>query len=132
MGLKSTHPPDSQEPPMLMVGQFLNILLKEHSIFSPDLMSMPRHHVSSTICNQPLYFCSSYSNANCLRFILEIFSKIPEAYQVLRCQTTTSEEELELFLKRALTQPNYYLLLDINKLPFKLQEVRGLSSPCMQ
>ena len=114
---------------MLMVGQFLDSLLKDHSlpqyspIFSPDLMSIPRHHFSSKISKQPLYFCSSYSNANCLCFILEIFSKIPEAYQVLRCQTTTTEEELELFLKRAQTQPNHYLVLGINKLSFKLQEV---------
>ena len=42
---------------------------------------------------------------------------------MLHCKVTTTEEELGLFLKRASTQPSRYLILGVNKLPFKLQEV---------
>lgn len=55
--------------------------------------------------------------------ILKVFSGIPGAYQVLRCQATTTEEELSLFLERVKQHHTHYLMLDVNKLPFKLQEV---------
>ena len=42
---------------------------------------------------------------------------------MLRCQATTTEYELSLLLKRARTQPNLYLMLGVNKLSMKLQEV---------
>ena len=116
---------------MLVVGQFLDDLLLNHALSQHPPMSVretisfPRHCAATKISNQPLFFCPSYSHASRLCFILEVFACIPEAYQVLRCQATTSEEELELFLKRAQTQMNHYLVLDVNKLPFKLQEVRN-------
>ncbi len=131
IALDETEPAVSLDSPMLVVGQFLNVLLQDHTLpkqlllSSRETISFPRHRAATKISNQPLYFCPTYSHASRLCFILEVFSRIPEPYQVLRCQATTSEEELELFLKRAQTQTNHYLVLNVNKLPFKLQEVSG-------
>lgn len=114
---------------MLVVGNFLDSLLKDYSLplhsptISPLVMSIPKHHLGETTSKQSLFFCSSSCDVKYLLYILEIFGYIPETYQILRCQMTTSEEELDLFLKRAQIHPNHYLILDINKLSFKLQEV---------
>ena len=121
---------DVETSPMLVVGKFLNVLLRDHalprrcSVSKEQVQSLPRH-MRSISCSfaQPLYFCPTYSQTDFLCLILNLFSGIPESYQVLRCQATTTEEELGLFLKRVEKHRAHYLMLDVNKLPFKLQEV---------
>ena len=121
---------DVELSPMLVVGQFLSVLLRDHtlprrcSVSKEQLLSIPRHIRSvSTYFAQPLYFCPTYSQTDFLCLILNLFSGIPESYQVLRCQATTTEEELSLFLKRVEKHHAHYLMLDVNKLSFKQQEV---------
>lgn len=107
---------------MLVVGQFLNDLLLNHTL--PQSVYPPgRNSSSSDDFSQPLYSCPHYSQKDFLCLILSIFSGVPESYQVLRCQASTTEEELSIFLKRAENCHAQYLMLNINTLPFKLQEV---------
>jgi len=117
---------------MLIVGQFLHHLFQNHTLpcLSPRSVretisiARPRSATKTKMTShQPLFFCPAYSHATHLCLMLEVFSGIPEPYQLLRCQASTSEEELELFVKRAQNEINHYLVLDVNKLPFKLQEV---------
>lgn len=132
-------PPEPSSPrqalksPMQVVGHFLNLLLQDHALprrcSTKDLHSLPRHQRGATPYQfqaQPLYYCPSpsYSQLDFLCLILGVFSGLPEAYQVLRCHSNTTEEELSLFLKRVEQRHTHYLMLDVNKLPFKLQEVR--------
>ena len=123
----SKHGVDSS--PMQQVGQFLTILLQDNTLCTRqfpkgDMLSLPQHHHSvTTFFTQPLYLCPNYSQTDLQYLILSIFSGTPEAWQMLRCHSTTTEEELILFLKRAEKHHTHYLLLDVNKLPFKLQEV---------
>ena len=121
--------------PMELVGKFLHTLLHDHTLPSMSFarrnsFSLPHHqqHSITTYHAQPLYSCPTYSQRNFQYLILSIFTDIPEAYQVLRCQATTTEEELNLFLKRTEKCYTHYLLLDVNKLPSKLQEVLFLKS----
>ena len=120
---------DCTDSPMVVVGKFLDMLLQDHTFpqcsasFTHDTLTFSRHRSIRNLYAQPLYSCPTYSHANLLCLILEVFSCIPESYQLLRCHGSTTEEELGLFLKRASTQPSHYLMLDVNKLPFKLQEV---------
>lgn len=108
--------------PMLVVGQFLNDLLLNHTL--PQSVYPPgRNSSSSDDFSQPLYSCPHYTQKDFLCLILRIFSGVPESYQVLRCQASTTEEELSIFLKRAENCHGQYLMLNINTLPFKLQEV---------
>ena len=116
---------------MLVVGQFLDVLFTNHTLpcrsssLQQRSLSLPRHHRSASghaPFSQPLYSCPTYSQLDFLRLILNIFSGVPEAYQVLRCHTNTTEEELSLFLKRAEQHHAHYLMLGVNRLPFKLQE----------
>ncbi len=108
--------------PMLVVGQFLDALLHDYVLAESPFFTSPTLH---DVIAQPLYFCPEYSQVDFLCFTLTIFSGVlPEAYQVLRCKATTTEEELGLFLKRADHSLTHYLMLNVNMLPFKLQEVR--------
>ena len=113
---------------MQVVGHFLAVLFQDHTLprrcSTKDSMSLPRHLRSlSRHSAQPLYACPTYSQLDFIRLILSVFSGIPEAYQVLHCQATTTEEQLNLFLKRVERHQSQYLMLAVNKLPFKLQEV---------
>ena len=109
---------------MLVVGEFLDALLHDHVLVERPFITSPTLH---DVIAQPLYFCPEYSQVDFLCFILTIFSGVlPEAYQVLRCKATTTEEELGLFLKRADHNLTHYLMLNVNMLPFKLQEVRTI------
>ncbi len=107
---------------MQVVGQFLDALLCDHVLAERPFITSPTLH---DVIAQPLYFCPEYSQVDFLCFILTIFSGVlPEAYQVLRCKANTTEEELGLFLKRADHNLTHYLMLNVNMLPFRLQEVR--------
>ena len=123
---------DMDKSPMLIVGMFLSVLLLSHtlprrcSVNKDKALSLPGHgHIRnfSSYLAQPLYFCPTYSQTDFLCLILNLFNGIPESYQVLRCQATTTEEELGLFLKRVERHKDHYLMLDVNRLPFNLQEV---------
>ena len=102
--------------PMLVAGKFLDLFFKDYTITQRDALNITNYLA------QPLYSCSN-SRLDFLTLILNIFSGIPEAYQVLHCKANTTEEELTRFLKRVEKHSGHYLMLDINMLPFKLQEV---------
>jgi len=55
--------------------------------------------------------------------IITIYNGILQPFEFFHCFPDTSEEELHLFMKRAARHPHQYLLLEVNNLPFKLQEV---------
>ena len=62
-----------------------------------------------------------------MRLIISIYGGVPEAFEVFHCRPTTTEEELRLFLnpRRATKKPFQYMILEVNRLPYPLQEVGG-------
>ncbi len=106
---------------MLVVGEFLDNLSQKS--LTKEIPGQPQPQLNFA---QPLYSFPSYSQLDLLCLVLRIFSGIPEAYQVLHCRTTTTEEELSLFLKRVEKHHAVYLVLAVNVLQYKLQEVRML------
>ena len=58
-----------------------------------------------------------------MRMIVEIYNGVPEGFAVFHCRPTTSAEELNLFIERMMHHSLPYLVLQVNRLPFKLQEV---------
>jgi hypothetical protein len=70
-----------------------------------------------------LHFCPGYTQDGLIRVIIGLYSGVPESFEVFRCRCNTTEGELNLFLKRAAKFPTQYLILEVNKLPYKLQEV---------
>ena len=120
------------ETPMHVVGKFLAVLFANHSLPTrrglgkrpPSVTSRSRsyrHEYTHT-----LHYCPGYSQKELVQLIVSICNGVPESYEVFHCHKSSSREELELFLKRALHHPLHYLMLEVNKLPFKLQEVSGV------
>jgi hypothetical protein len=119
--------------PVKIVGAFLNSLFKDHSlphrchpIASSPLLS-PRSVTGSLSLVQEfvqlLHFCPGYTQDRLICMIIGLYSGVPESFEVFHCRSNTTEGELNLFLKRAAKFPLQYLILEVNKLPYKLQEV---------
>ena len=72
-----------------------------------------------------LHSCLGYSHSQIIRLIIHIYGGVPEPFEVLRCQRNTTKEEIQLFLNpmRAVRRPFQFLILDVNKLAYQLQEV---------
>ena len=123
---------DAEQAPMHVVGRFLAVLFSNHSLPQrrgtgfglPRPCSVSRVSLSSESV-QMLHYCPNYSQAALIQIIVSIYDGVPESFEVFRCRPSSTEEELSLFLKRAAKHPLQFLLLHVNLLPFKLQEVRG-------
>ena len=77
-----------------------------------------------------LYTHTGFSQSQLLRLVISIYGGVPEAFEVYHCRATSTEEEIRLFMnpKRATKRPFQYLILEVNKLPYRLQEVRTVYS----
>ncbi len=114
---------------MHTVGQLLDVLFSDHllprrSDSTPLLRTRSLTSLSlSHDFIQLLHYCPHYSQSQLIQVLVGICSGVPESFEVLRCRPSTTEGELSLFLKRAARHSLRAIVLEINKLPFKLQEV---------
>ena len=120
-----------EDTPMHVVGAFLSALydnfeLSTHSLTlkrcrTPSMASKALSNQSTHI----LHSCQGFSQSQLIRLIISVYGGVPEPFEVLHCQPSTTEEELRLFLspKRATKRPFQYLILEVNNLPYQLQEV---------
>ena len=115
------------DPPVRTVGLFLNFLFKDHVLPQRCLPSSP-HSIRPMFSSaqnfvQMLHFCPEYSQSCLIKLIVNLYSGVPEPFEVFRCHSSTTEEELNIFLKRASNYGRHYLVLEVNKLPYMLLEV---------
>ena len=121
-----------EDTPMHVVGAFLSALYGNFEL-STHSLTLKRCRTSSSMASKALsnqsthvlHSCKGFSQSQLIRLIISVYGGVPEPFEVLHCQPTTTEEELRLFLspKRATKRPFQYLLLEVNKLPYQLQEV---------
>ena len=111
---------------MEIVGGFLGDLL-HHSALPQRSIKVFRPVKGSTHFtdgSQFLHCAPNYKQSQLVRLIISICDGVPESFEVFRCQTSTSQEQLGLFLERVEKQPLRYLIMEVNELPFTLQEVK--------
>ena len=120
---------DSNLTPMHLVGAFLSALFENSDL---STSSLKRRRVSSVLYRSMsqesthiLHSCKNFTASQLVRTIIGIFGGVPEPFEVFHCRPTATEEELRLFLNpaRATKQPFQFLILEVNKLPYHLQEV---------
>ena len=115
-------------PPMHVVGQFLGDLFDDHQFDLPRRSSLShaiRTHSLTSYSHdftQFLHYCPCYTQSQLIQTVIGICSGVPEAFEVFRCRSSTTEGELSLFLKRA-ARHSLSIVLEVNRLPFNLQEV---------
>ena len=119
--------------PMHVLGQLLNTICS-HCLLTPHLLKQRSNQQGSP--SKPmlgpqlsqrnryqLHYGPSYDSSQIIRMIIEIYHGVPEGFTVFHCRSTTSAEELTLFIERMRHYHLPYLVLLVNQLPFKLQEV---------
>ena len=117
---------------MHTIGEFLSIIFQEHSLPRRSDSAPLLRTRSLTVFSlshdftQLLHYCPRYSQSQLIQMLIGICSGVPEAFEVFRCRASTTEDELTLFLKRAARHSLRSIVLEVNKLPFKLQEVGTL------
>ena len=122
---------EGTDTPIRTVGVFLCYVFRDHSLPCRSSVTSPGLRIVSatlpTSCainfTQNLYFCPSYTQRRLIQVIISLYSGVPESFEVFRCHPTTSEEELNLFFLRASKYFRHYVILEVNRLPYKLQEV---------
>ena len=113
--------------PIHIVGTFLAQLFR-NSKLSCHFLNKRRLANTRSISTQPtqiLHSCPGYSQSQIIQLIIHIYGGVPEPFEVLRCRSNATMEEIQLFLnpRRAMKRPFQFLILEVNKLPYQLQEV---------
>lgn len=113
---------------MEIVGGFLGDLLQNHTL--PKRSTKVIRRLSSVTqfpgmsdANQFLHHAPKYRQSQLVRLIVNIYGGVPESFEVFHCRSSSTQEELSLFLERVEKRPLRYLILEVNRLPFGLQEV---------
>ena len=113
---------------MEVVGRFLDDLMENHALPRRSI-KVAQHLRSATqfpgACdtNQFLHHAPKYTQSQLVRLIVSIYSGVPESFEVFHCQSSSTKEEISLFLKRVERKLLRSLILEVNKLSFGLQEV---------
>ena len=108
------------------IGLFLQHLFSDRGYSSklPCLQSDKYINVPvSTVSGQDVLYSASKLNQNqIIRLILSIYGGVPQPFEHLRCSPRTTEQDLHVFMKRAIQHPRKYIIVLVNSLPFYLQE----------
>ena len=109
------------------MGEFLEVVFNNHTLPKRCGKGLSKpHSVSQYSFSEPaqlLHCFPGYSQAQLIRLIVSIYDGVPETFEVFRCHPSSTKEELSLFLKQVSKHPLQYLILEVNRLSFKLQEV---------
>ena len=111
---------------MDVVGKFLGMVLSSHSLPKRCGKGLSQPCLVSQLSSEPtqlLHYCPGYSQAQLICLIVSIYNRVPEAFEVFRCRPSSTKEELSLFLERVAKHPLQYLVLEVNQLCPKVQEV---------
>ena len=122
--------------PLRVCGIFLDALFKHSEIleYSPQRYKDEIYLSSSAqICQPTLYFTHSmeflhsalnFSQEKLICVIVNIYKgRLPQPYEFFRCHANTTTHQLKLFLTRAANHSLTFVILGVNLLRIKLQEV---------
>ena len=133
---KCQHELKKCQTPMLTISMFLSELFLNHSLptgtktVQRSTMRVAGQMSNFLDCSQVLHSCPGFTQNELIPLILSIFDGIPKPFQIFRCQSSSLQEELDLFLQRATKFAIPHLILEVNKLPFQLQEVSFCDITC--
>ena len=129
---------EKSNPPQLC-GCFLSKLFSSNKINKcliwPTRVSAERTRTNAlAYYHRPFVIHSlhDFNTREVLQVVFYIFSgTIPAPFQILRCSDTTTKSELELFFARVKYWPEHqYLIIGVNRLSSKLQEVLTNTAIC--
>ena len=131
-------PPHDGVSPMEVVGAFLTNLFQvlNRQAFFPlpkrynDDLAEFSHSPTTPLSPHPeeefvniLHSALNFTQGELIGLVLRIYGGPPEPFELLHCNHFTTEDDVKLFMKRVYQHPRQYLVLEVNHLPFQLQEV---------
>ena len=134
-------PASDDVSPMEAVGSFLTNLFQvlNRQAFSPlpkrynDDLAEFSHSPTTPLSPHPeeefvnvLHSALDFTQGELIGLVLRIYGGPPEPFELLHCNCSTTEDDVKLFMKRIHQHPRQYLVLEVNHLPFQLQEVGKL------
>jgi hypothetical protein len=111
---------------MERVGGFLKNVLESEMLprrsitVDDDNFTAKQQGMCGTV--QLLHHAPNYRQSQLVRLIVSIYNGVPESFEVFHCRSSSTKEQLCLFLDRINKHPLKYLVLEVNMLPFRLQE----------
>ena len=111
------------ESPLDVVGSFLTKVLRFDGDILHKSLLPKRYTAHSDEPSNRLYSTPNFNQSQLVQLIIQIYDGPPEPYEVFHCLPTTNEQVLKLFMKRVVKHPRQYLVLEVNRLPYLLQEV---------
>ena len=106
------------------VGSFLNDIFESKPCLEAEgLAQRYQWNVRAQYLESDLLVAKNYTQSQLIHLIISVYNGIPEHFEILRCQSTTTEHDLRRFMKRVLLLPRLYIIVEVNVLSFDLQEV---------
>ena len=130
----------SHASPMEVVGSFLSNVFQLYNRESHSLPKRYRDDLSQFCSSQMtplspqheeefvnvLHIALDFTHRELVGLVLRIYGGPPEPFEILHCKSSTTEDDVKLFMKRVHRHPRQYLVLEVNHLPFQLQEVEAI------
>ena len=123
--------------PLRICGIFMDEMFKHPDVVdcSPqkysdkDRLMYPacsrRSLLYSTDSVEVLHSAPGFSQGEVISLIVSIYDeRLPQPYEFFHCHENTTMHELKCFLTRAINHPLTFMILGVNLLPVKLQEVK--------
>ena len=121
--------------PLRICGIFIDEMFKHSDMKYSDKdrvmypISSRRSLSYSTQSVEVLHSALNFSQGELISVIISIYDgRLPQPYEFFRCHENTTTHELKLFLTRAINHPLTFMILGVNLLPVKLQEVYNCST----
>ena len=115
--------PTSADNPFELCGKLLEVLVSDRNaanyLYPKRRMMaeipMPEGHI--------VHGAHKFSPDQVFRLLLQIYQGLPESFEVMRCTSVTSREDLDLFLQRAVVfQSRTFVMVNVDRLSTNLQE----------
>lgn len=105
-----------------IVGLFMENLFKSDGSLEKE--GLAQRYESNFQAEHDILVAKQYEQRKLIHLIISIYNGIPEHFDILRCCSTTTKHDVNSFMRRVLLMPRLYLILEVNRLSFELQEVR--------
>ena len=93
--------------------------------YIPEGLQAPTSWVEPTHIRFDLHYLPNFTHKQQVQFLCSLFERIPFPFQLLRCTSTTTNEEVQLFFERIVLFPwHKYVILNTNLLLSDIQEVK--------
>jgi len=112
---------------MESVGRFLTSLFAS-TMVDVSTIALPKRIHQQSESGAFVHIGTEYNQNQLIRLILKIFQGVPPPYSILSCRFSTNEEDIKLFMERTRAFPGHYLILNVNQLSYRLQEITSRCS----